>query len=84
MHGNWPSKIHLYPFFIDELRDKLSPAEFQRLESKVTLIPNENKPFMAFDEAGNRFDYQRQRSPERDRDNRAIDWLEVNEPDYED
>ena len=84
LYGKWPSMIQLYPFFIDELQEKLSSAEFQKLQSKITLISDEHKPFSAFDEAGNRFDYSRQTPPKRDRYIKAIDWLEVNEPYYED
>ena len=68
-----------------ELQEKLSSEDFQTLQSKITLIADEAKPFLAFDEAGNRFDYARGAfHPKKDAPIKAIDWLEINEPDYYD
>jgi len=85
LYGNWPSIIYLYPFFIVELQEKLSPEDFQTLQSKITLIADEDKSFLAFDEAGNRFDYDREGfHPKKDASIKAIDWLGINEHDYYD
>ena len=85
LYGNWPSIIHLYPFFIVELQEKLSSEDFQTLQSKITLIADEANPFLAFYEAGNRFDYARGAfHPKKEAPIKAIDWLEINEPDYYD
>jgi hypothetical protein len=85
LYGNWPSKIHLYPFFIAELQEKLSEEDFQIIESKIMLIADEDNPFLALDDAGNKFDYARGNAHEtKELSSRAIDWLEINEPDYYD
>ena len=85
MYKRWPSTVHLYPFFIDELKDKLSSADFQTLNSKIKLITDEEEPFLAIDEEGNRFSYAKEPLPtQRKLVIRAIDWLEINEPDYYD
>jgi len=63
LHGDWPSVIHLYPFFIGELGEKLSTEDFQKLESKIRLEPDEDRPFLALDEVGNRFDYAHEPTP---------------------
>ena len=41
LYGKWPSMISLYPFFIDELQEKLSSAEFQKLQSKMLRMQEE-------------------------------------------
>jgi len=85
LYGNWPSIIHLYPFFIVELQERLSSEDFQTLQSKIRLIADEVNPFLAFDEAGNRFDYAREAfHPKKAAPMKAIDWLEIHEPDYYD
>ena len=67
VYGDWPSVIHLYPFFIDELRKKLSAEDFQKLQSKIRIEPDEDRPFLALDEVGNKFDYAQESTP-RNRD----------------
>ena len=84
LHGNWPTVIHVYPFFITELQEKLSKEDFQMLKSKIKLEPDENNPFLSFDKLGNRFDYARGRCPQDQPAVRAIEWLKINEPDYYD
>ena len=85
LHGDWPSIIHLYPFFIAELQEKLSTEDFQKLQSKIRLKPDEDNPFLALDEAGNKFDYARESLPKaRYARNKAVDWLDINTPDYYD
>ena len=82
LHGKWPTVIHIYPFFITELQEKLSKEDFQKLQSKIKLVPDEDSPFLSLDELGNSFDYNRGKCPEGELAVRAIDWLEINEPDY--
>ena len=83
LYGNWPSKMHLYPFFVMELQDKLSSKDFLILQSKLTLIEDKDNPFLAFDENGNRFDYSSEGTPPLADDSiKAVDWLGINKPDY--
>jgi len=85
LHGKWPTVIHLYPFFIDELQNKLSKEDFQKLQSKIRLEPDEENPFLCFDEKGNKYDYARgDICPNKYPSVRAIDWLKINEPAYYD
>jgi len=85
LHGDWPSTIHLYPSFVAELRENLSAEDFQKLQSKIKLKPDEDWPFLALDEGGNRFDYRNEPTPDgRDSQTNAIDCLGISEPDYYD
>lgn len=84
LYNKWPSVVRTYPFFIRELQEKLSETDWQRPTSKIRLVPDEDNPFLALDEAGNKFDYARgvPDVPEGQITARAIDWLGVKEPDY--
>jgi hypothetical protein len=82
LHDKWPTVIHLYPFFINELQEKLSMEDFQKLQSKIRLEPDKENPFLSLDEVGNRFDYARETCPNEHHSVRAIDWLEIHEPTY--
>jgi len=84
LHSKWPTVIHLYPFFITELQTKLTKEDFQILLSKIKLEPDEDNPFLSFDELGNRFDYAREKFLKGKPAVRAIDWLKINKPKYYD
>lgn len=85
LYGKWPTVIHLYPFFIDELQKKLSIEDFKTLQSKIRLESDEKNPFLCFDEKGNKYDYARgDIFPNKHTAVRAIDWLQISEPAYYD
>ncbi len=85
LYGKWPKVIHLYPFFIDELQEKLSNEDFQTLQSKIQLIPDEKNPFLCSDVKGNKYDYARGDScPDKHIEISAIDWLQISAPGYND
>ena len=85
LYGNWPTVVQLYPFFIDELQNKLSAKDFQTLQSKIRLDPDEKNPFLCFDEKGNEFDYAKGNiRPNKDSSVKVIDWLNISKPDYYD
>ena len=84
LYNKWPTTIRLYSFFIEELREKLSGNDFQRLQDKIQMIPDDDNPFLASDDEGNEFDYCRGSSPDGLPPERALDWLQVEEPDYYD
>jgi hypothetical protein len=85
LYGKWPTVIHLYSSFIDELQNKLSTKDFQTLQSKIRLDPDETNPFLCFDEKDNKYDYARgDICPKKDSSVRAIKWLNISEPDYYD
>jgi len=84
LHGNWPTVIHVYPFFITELQEKLSKKDFRRLRSRIKLEPDKDNPFLAFDAVGNRFDYAREICPNGHPSVRAINWLNIKQPTYYD
>ena len=84
LHGTWPSMIHLYPFFIEELKKKLPQEDFQKLQAKINLYPDEDNPFLALDESGNTFDYSRDPNPNENPSVKAMEWLQIKEPDYYD
>ena len=76
--------IHLYPFFINELQNKLSKEDFQTLQSKIMLYPDQKNPFLCFDEKGNKYDYAREDHIYEQISVKVIDWLQINEPHYYD
>jgi hypothetical protein len=85
LYGAWPTVIHLYPFFIDELQKKLSIEDLKTLQSKIRLEPDQENPFLCFDKEGNKYDYARgDDCPNNPISVRAIDWLQISEPDYYD
>lgn len=84
LYGKWPGIIYLYPFFIKELQEKLPIEEFKKLQSKIKLEPDGDNPFYACDEIGNVYDYTHGNQLDGEPSLRAIDWLEINEPDYYD
>ena len=84
LYGKWPSTIHVYPLFISELQEALSQKDFQKLQSKIQLIPDKDNPFLASDDVSNRFDYGRGPHPHGCSSARAIDWIKINKPDYYD
>ena len=84
LYGRWPDTIRLYHFFIDELQEKLTPPDFIKLTSRIKLVPDEENPFTATDNTGNKFDYSREDQPKQNPAVKAIDWLDIKEPDYHD
>ena len=84
LHGKWPSVIHLYPFLKSELQEKLSKEDFKKLQSKILLKPDEDNPFLALDEEGNRYDYARTGLPEDRASVNAMEWLNIKSPRYYD
>jgi len=84
LYSKWPTVIHVYPFFITELQKKLSIEDFQRLQTKIKLEPDDINPFLSYDDEGNKFDYGRGIHPEGRSSVRAIDWLEISKPNYYD
>ena len=85
LYGKWPTVIHVYPFFIEELQNKLSLEDIQTLQSKIRLEPDEENPFLCCDEYGNKYDYARGNVSFNEHPSvRAIEWLKINNPDYYD
>jgi len=81
---SFPTTVHLYSFFIAELREKLSAEDFTKLQSKIHLIPDDENPFLAIDEEGNKFDYPLANSLPSGRKKKPLDWLGIQEPEYYD
>ena len=84
LYNHWPTKISVYSFFIEELKEKFSSEDFNKINSKIKLIPDDDHPFLCCDDLGNKFDYSRDSSPKEFSNKRATDWLEVEEPNYYD
>jgi hypothetical protein len=77
-HGSWPSRMRLDPRCIEEFRDTLlSPADFEKLQTKVRLIPEAGAAFVAEDEQGRTYSSDPE-SPRREREDLdAEEWLGV-------
>jgi len=83
-YGCWPSSIKVPVFFIDELQNVLSENDFMKISSMITLIGDDSGfAFVAEDESGNQYNYEKEGFSNERPDNRAIDWLGV-KPDYYD
>ncbi len=56
-YGHWPTRVRVFPGIIDNLRSLFAnEEEFNKLTSKVKLIPDE-APFIAEDEEGNSYNF---------------------------
>ena len=84
LYDRWPTAIRLYPFFILELKTMLSEQDFNKLKSKIKLIADDENPFLAYDETGDYYDYARGSHGAVKTSVRAIDWLDIAEPEYDD
>ncbi len=84
LYGTWPTQVCLYPFFIAELRQKLSEENFKVLQTKIRFAPDERNPFFASNDDGHKFDYSREKSPVGQPAMKAIEWLGISEPSYDD
>ena len=62
----------------------LSSEDFNTLQSKLELISDDENPFLALDKAGNYYDYRTGSHPIGETKLKAIDWLNIKEPDYYD
>ena len=82
LYGKWPTEIHLYPFFIKELQQKLSAQDYQRIQLKINLEADDSNPFLSLDESGNKFDYCKDIAVDGTSSIRAIDWLKIVRPSY--
>ena len=84
-YGNWPTRIRVYSFFIEELKQKLSASDFVKLSGKLQFIEDNENPFFATDDYGNRIDYSEAlRMDERPEYSNPREWLGIEEPDYYD
>ena len=84
-HGSWPTTVQVYDFFIEELKRKLTEDDYATLQAKISLVVDNEHPFVAIDGDGNRYDYSRQ-GMHRNLDSApdAREWLGIPEPDYDD
>jgi len=85
IYGHWPSVINLCPFFIEELKEKLSRGDFETVQSRISLVPDEEHPFLPMDDSGNVYDYCHvlEGEPSQSKE-KAIDLLGIKEPDFYD
>lgn len=82
-YNTWPTSIHLYGFFIEELSEKLSESDYKKLQSKIKLISDDENPFLAFDESGNNSRYDSTpKVPAKNHPPNVLGWLEIEEPSY--
>ena len=83
-YGNWPVRMFVYPEFIEELKKMMQPGEFDRLQTKLELIPAPKATFLSEDDQGQSYDYGKQGFIRENTKPNAIDWLKVSWPNYED
>ena len=83
-YGHWPTVITVEPHLIEELQDKLTPADFQKLRAKLQLIPDTDKPFVCQDTMGNTFTYDQSLNSKNKNEHDPIEWLSITPPEYYD
>lgn len=81
-YGHWPTAISIEPHFFEELQDKLTPADFKKLQSKLKLIQDDINPFQCHDEMGNQFNYGEALADKKKDKHNPIEWLNIVPPDY--
>ncbi len=80
--GLWPARVYVYPFFVEELRQIMKPGEFESLNAKIELIPEQDATFRFKDDAGHSYDYGREGVVENFPKPDALAWMNVSWPDY--
>lgn len=58
----------------------LSEQDFNRLKNKIKLIADDENPFLTYDETSDYYDYARGSHGAVLTSVRAIDWLDIAEP----
>jgi hypothetical protein len=81
-YGRWPETISLTPDFIEELQNKLTTSDFEKLQSKLKLIPDDTKPFECHDKMGNQFTYSKGLKTVNKNQHNPIKWLNITPPEY--
>jgi hypothetical protein len=77
-HGSWPTRMRLDPRYIDEFRESLlSPADFEKLQAKVRLIPETDASFAAEDEQGRTYSHATESLHGEREEIDAQEWLGV-------
>jgi len=80
-YGHWPTKIHLYPFFIRKLEDQLPQGDFESLDTKIPIMQDQKNFLLAQDDEGQPLDFDRAKKRSHRRSD-ALEWLGIQEPDY--
>jgi hypothetical protein len=75
-YNRWPTRVRLFPGTLDNLRSLFTKEDFDKLTSKVKLVPDE-APFVAEDEDGNSYSYGAERMPKGYSDIHPAVWLGV-------
>lgn len=84
LYGKYPTQIFLQKFFIEELEEKLSEEDLLKLKSKIELIADDNKPFLAKGSEGNMLQYGSEGYSLEINQTKTKKWLDIQEPDYYD
>lgn len=85
--NSWPTRIRVDPDFVRELREVMTPQDYQKMSQKIKLIPDNSNPFdgtyIAEDEDGDAYDLLRERHGRHGYEKRhVLDWLGIEWPDY--
>ncbi len=83
-YGYWPVRMFVYPEFIEELKEVMKPGDFDRLQTKLELVPESRATFLSEDDQGRSYDYGKQGVVSEQAKSNVIEWLEVSWPNYED
>jgi len=80
-YGHWPTKIHLFPFFIRELGVRPPQGDFETRNARINIIPDQKSFLLAHDDEGHSLSYSEADTlyPKKAF---ALEWLGIQEPDY--
>ena len=82
--NHWPTRVRLDSSFVEELKEVMRNEDFQRMNEKITIIPDNSNPwdglYVAEDEEGNSYDLMQHGHGPRELGVR--NWLGIRWPDY--
>jgi len=68
--------VRLWPGAIEDIRNHILTAEgFTQVTARIELVPDEDAPFIAEDEAGGQYNYGSDGFPQRNPDISAGEWF---------
>lgn len=76
-YGRWPTYVRVEPHLFNFLRNDLfTPEDWNKINSKIVLLPSGDGMGVAEDEAGRRYSYDEEGAPNAEGiETRAYEWF---------